>query len=67
MEEMSFRLGSMECDCIGIPEILPGNYAEINVGSPADNNFYLTNVIHKINSDGIYSSKLIGKADRNLK
>jgi hypothetical protein len=67
MEEMSFRLGSMECDCIGIPEILPGNYAEINVGSPADNNFYLTNVIHKINSDGIYSSKLIGRADRHLK
>ncbi|MCL1822995.1 MAG: hypothetical protein FWG44_02210 [Oscillospiraceae bacterium] len=63
MEEMSYKLGYLECECIGIPEILPGNFIEIEVGSPADNKFYITNVTHRIKNDGTYTTKIIGKID----
>ncbi|MCL2035966.1 MAG: hypothetical protein FWG83_01085 [Oscillospiraceae bacterium] len=63
MEEMSYRLGRLECECIGIPEILPGNFIEIEVGSPADNRFYITNVVHRISDDTGYRTKIIGKID----
>ena len=26
MEEMSYRFGSLECDCIGMPELMPGKF-----------------------------------------
>jgi hypothetical protein len=61
MEEVSYRLGSLECECYGIPELLPGFFVNIELGSPADNRFYLTNVTHSFMEDGIYRTKLVGR------
>ncbi len=67
MEEMSYRLGSIEAECIGIPELLPGRFLRISgLGSPADNDFYLTSVIHEYRDDTGYRTRVIGKAD-NIK
>ncbi|MCL2633105.1 MAG: hypothetical protein FWD34_01175 [Oscillospiraceae bacterium] len=63
MEDMSYRLGYLECECIGIPEIVPGYFAEVKLDSPADNSFYITNVTHTIKDNGVYRTKVIGKVD----
>ena len=64
---MSYRLGSIEAECIGIPELLPGRFLRISgLGSPADNDFYLTSVIHEYRDDTGYRTRVIGKAD-NIK
>lgn len=62
MEEMSYRFGSLQCSCIGIPELVPGNYLGIrSLGEPVDNYFYLTKVIHKLDSTRGYETILYGK------
>jgi hypothetical protein len=62
MTQMSYRLGSLECECLGIPELVPGRFVEIDIGSPGDNAFYITNVIHDFPSTGEYHTRLIGEA-----
>jgi phage protein D len=63
MEQMSYRLGSVECECIGLPDIVPGRFVDINVGAPGDNSFYITNVVHDLPSSGEFRTRLTGKAD----
>lgn len=63
MEEMSYRFGSLECDCIGMPELLPGKFLKIKgLGYPPENEFYLVRAVHKISDDRGYETKLYGKA-----
>lgn len=63
VEEMSFRFGKLECRCIGIPEILPGYYIDIDgFGGPANNRFYVTNVKHCISEEGGFTTEISGKA-----
>ncbi len=63
MEQMSYRLGSLEGSCVGIPDLTPGRFIEVTgLGVPADNQFYLTSVIHDFTSDGGYSSRIEGCA-----
>lgn len=63
MEEMSYRFGSLECDCIGMPELLPGKFLRIKgLGYPPENEFYLVRTVHKISDDRGYETKLYGKA-----
>lgn len=63
MEEMSYRFGSLECSCIGLPELLPGKFLELTtLGQPAENKFYLVRVIHKMDDDRGFQTKLYGKA-----
>ncbi|MEG2221272.1 MAG: hypothetical protein RRY95_00930 [Oscillospiraceae bacterium] len=67
LETMSYRLGSMEADCVGIPELLPGHFITLSsLGAPADNQFYLTSVVHEFLPEGGYRTKLIGCTDRVL-
>ena len=62
MEEMSYRFGSLQCSCIGIPELIPGNYWGLrSLGEPVDNYFYLTKVIHRLDSTRGYETILYGK------
>jgi phage protein D len=61
--QMSYRLGNLECECIGIPELVPGRFSNINIGSPGDNCFYITNVIHEFGQVGTYHTRLIGSID----
>ena len=63
MEEMSYRFGSLECTCIGMPELLPGKFFELtSLGQPPNNKFYLVRVVHKMDDDRGFQTKLYGKA-----
>ena len=63
MEQMSYRLGSLEADCVGIPELVPGRFIEVaGLGVPVDNQFYLTSVVHDFTSDGGYRTHIEGCA-----
>ena len=64
MEQMSYRLGNLEAECIGIPELLPGRFLRISgLDAPADNDFYLTTVIHEYRDETGYLTRVIGKTD----
>lgn len=63
MEEMSYRFGTLECSCIGMPELLPGKFFELtSLGQPPDNKFYLVRVIHKMDDEKGFQTKFYGKA-----
>lgn len=63
LEDMSYRFGTLNCECIGIPELKPGYFINIKgLGQPADNRFYITNVKHTIDSEGIFISDVTAKA-----
>lgn len=63
MEQMSYRLGSIEADCVGIPELVPGRFVEVSgMGSPVDNKFYITSVIHTLDGENGYSTQIQGCA-----
>lgn len=63
MEEISYRYGSLECELQGLPEYLPGYFVEVSgVGQNADNKFYITRAVHKLEKNGRYIVKLEGKA-----
>ena len=63
MEEMSYRFGSLECDCIGMPELMPGKFLVVkSLGEPVDNKFYLVKVVHRINDIGGFETTVYGKA-----
>jgi hypothetical protein len=64
LETMSYRLGSLSCDCLGLPELRPGRFLKIvGLGSPAENRFYITNVTHTLSADTGYRARLQGCAD----
>ncbi len=63
MEEMSYRFGTLECTCIGMPELLPGRFVKLDaIGYPPENKFYIQNVKHRINEDRGFETILTGKA-----
>lgn len=63
VEEISYRFGTLECDCIGLPELLPGKFFELtSMGSPPENKFYLYRVVHRMNQEDGFTTKLYGKA-----
>ena len=63
VEEISYRFGTLECVCIGLPELLPGKFFELkSMGSPPENKFYLHRVVHRLNEDEGFTTKLYGKA-----
>ncbi len=59
MEEISYRFGTLECTCIGIPELRPGHFIRITgMGEPCDNMFYITAAKHIMTDEGGYMTKL---------
>ena len=63
MEEMSYRFGTLECTCIGLPELLPGRFVKLDaIGYPPENKFYLVNVKHRFSEDRGFETFLVGKA-----
>ena len=63
MEDISYRYGSLECELQGLPEYLPGYFVEVSgVGEGADNTFYITRAVHRLQKDGRYVVKLEGRA-----
>lgn len=64
MERMSYRLGSLEAECVGMPDLVPGRFIEITgMGAPADNRFYLTSVIHDFTGEDGFTTRIEGCAD----
>lgn len=46
-EQISYRYGSAECKCIGIPELAPGRYLQLTgLGENIENHFYIQKVRH---------------------
>ena len=63
MEKMSYRVGSLEGSCVGIPDLLPGRFIEVSgMGVPVDNDFYLTAVKHDFSSELGFETKIEGCA-----
>lgn len=63
LEAMSYRFGTLEAECVGLPELKPGYFIKIEgLGMPADNRFYLTGVRHLISDDGGYRTRITGSA-----
>lgn len=64
MEKMSYRYGSLNCELVGIPELMPGHFIRLfGLGKGADNKFYLNKVRHEFNRDGRYLVFLEGVSD----
>lgn len=62
-EEMSYRLGSLSCDTVGLPELHPGHFIKLKgLGTAADNVFYIDRVRHVLDAGGTFVSELSGKA-----
>ncbi len=63
LEEISYRFGTLECECIGLPELLPGHFIKLStLGEPLENKFYIVNVRHSITDSRGFETKIIGKA-----
>lgn len=63
MEEISYRFGLLECECIGMPELMPGHFIRTKgMGGPCDNLFYITNVKHTLDDEKGYRSFITAKA-----
>lgn len=63
MERMSYRLGSLHGDCVGLPDLVPGRFITLSgLGSPVDNDFYLTSVIHDFTNDTGFKTSIVGCA-----
>lgn len=55
MEDISYRFGTLECECVGIPELKPGHFIRLTeLGGPCDNRFYITQVRHSMSSEDGY-------------
>jgi hypothetical protein len=62
-ETMSYRLGSLKCNMVGLPELLPGYFVKMKgLGTAADNIFYIDRVRHIMDIDGSYITELTGRA-----
>lgn len=63
MEDISYRLGTLEAEFIGLPELTPGRFLKIKgLGTAASNTFYLVTVRHIMDSQRGYVTKVVGKA-----
>ena len=63
MEEISYRLGSLECECPGLPDLVPGRFIKIKgLGAPIDNKFYITSVTHDFRPESGYRTRILAKA-----
>ncbi len=62
-EDISYRLGTLEAEFIGIPELTPGAFLKLKgLGKGASNTFYLVTVRHIMGGEKGYLTKVTGKA-----
>ena len=63
METIDYRLGSVNGEFLGMPELVPGRFVTLEgFGTPVNNDFYLMNVKH-IYVDGRYKTVFEGCAN----
>lgn len=67
METMSFKYGTLYMDMIGLPEMKPGYFIDLqNLGTGPSNVFYITNVQHLLRQDGSYITRVTGKTNSQI-
>ena len=63
LEEMSYRLGSLNMTLKGMPEMVPGRFVTLKgFGEGVSNKYYITDVIHKYDNGGQFTTTIVGKA-----
>jgi hypothetical protein len=64
MDNISYRFGTLECECIGIPDLKPGSFIEVkDMGEGISNIFYVVNIVHIFVQDEGYRTRIIGKTN----
>lgn len=59
METMSYRYGTLECELVGIPELLPGHFIQLNgLGDELKNKFYVQRIRHVLSKDGQFDTRV---------
>lgn len=59
METMSYRYGTLECELVGIPELLPGHFIQLNgLGDELKNKFYVQRIRHILSKDGQFDTRV---------
>ena len=67
LEDISFRFGTLNLDMVGIPEMKPGYFLDLQCfGDGPSNVFYIMNVRHIIRGDGGYTMHITGKSNSML-
>lgn len=59
MEDIQYRFGTLNCNVIGMPDIKPGHFIQIEkLGGPCDNKFYVTHTVHTIDDLSGYRTEI---------
>lgn len=59
IETMSYRYGTLECELVGLPELLPGHFINLNgLGDNLKNKFYIQRIRHVLGKDGQFDTKV---------
>ncbi|MCR5093433.1 MAG: hypothetical protein K6B72_05620 [Lachnospiraceae bacterium] len=67
LEDMSYRLGTLEADFIGLPELTPGKFIEVTgFGTPVKNKFYIYSVHHSMEANKLFETHVTGKASTQV-
>jgi hypothetical protein len=67
MDSTAYKFGTLECSCIGIPDIKPGSFIQVDgMGEGISNVFYVVNVIHQFGQDDGYRTRIIGRTNTLL-
>ncbi len=62
-EDRTYRLATLELTMVGIPELVPGRFIKLKgFGTGVDNNYYIQTLRHTLNSEGMFQTKIVGKA-----
>ncbi|MDO4261618.1 MAG: hypothetical protein Q4C82_06030 [Eubacteriales bacterium] len=63
MDDARRRFGQLECECVGIPELAPGRFVEVEgLSGIADRKYYITYVRHVFDEEG-YRTYITAGAD----
>lgn len=59
IEAMSYRYGTLECELVGIPELLPGHFINlVGLGDNLKNKFYIHRIRHVLDKNGQFDTKV---------
>lgn len=59
VESMSYRYGTLDCELVGIPELLPGHFINLaGLGEELKNKFYIHRIRHILDKSGHYDTRI---------
>lgn len=59
IETMSYRYGTLECELVGLPELLPGHFINLaGLGDNLRNKFYIHRIRHVLDKSGQFDTKI---------